>query len=172
MLTYKGARELFETLLRFKGRQFTINELSKTAKLPFTTTWKLLKKFEMANVVQTKLIGKSRIIEYKEGEFSNLLKEILKISKSQQKLSLKEIKRILKKKKQIKQAYLFGSVAIGEETLESDIDIAMLRTKSFDLHPLLSEMHDKYGVNIIPLTFEDKDEFEDFLKDKKKVRLI
>ena len=85
---------------------------------------------------------------------------------------MKEIKRILKRKKQIESAYLFGSVAIGKETLESDIDIAIFRTKSFDLHPLLSEMHDKYGVNIIPLTFEDKDEFEDFLKDKKKVRLV
>ena len=172
LLKYKGARRLFETLIRFRGRQFTINELAKTAALPFTTTWKILKKFEIAGIIETTLIGRSRIISYKENEFSKLLKEILKLSKSPQRLSLKELKRILRKKKQIKEAYLFGSVAIGKERLESDIDIGLLLRKHFDLHTLLSEMHEKYSVTIIPLTFDDKDEFEDFLKNKKKVKLI
>ena len=77
LLKYKGARRLFETLIRFRGRQFTINELAKTAALPFTTTWKILKKFEIAGIIETTLIGRSRIISYKENEFSKLLKEIL-----------------------------------------------------------------------------------------------
>jgi len=172
LLKYKGAKVLFETLVKFKGRQFTINELGKTAKLPFTTTWKLLRKFEASGIVDTHLIGKSRVVNYKENEFSKLLKKILKLSKSPQQLSLKELKRILKGKKQINAAYLFGSVAIGKEKLESDIDIALLINKTFDLNSLISKMYEKYNVKIIPLTFKDKDEFEDFLKDKKKVRLI
>jgi len=172
ILTYKGARTLFETLAAYPNRQFTINELAKTAHLPFTTVWKLVKKFELAGIIETTLIGKSRVVRYKEGKFSKLLAEILRLSVSPQRFSLKELKRVLKKKKQIKEAYLFGSVAKGSERLESDIDIALLLRKHFDIHSLLSEMYDKYCVRIVPLTFENNEEFEDFLKDKKKVKLV
>jgi len=172
LLKCKGAKVLFETLLRFRGRHFTINELSKTAKLPFTTTWKLVQKFEKANIIDIELIGRSRVIRYEESEFSNLLMEILRISISPQRLSIKDIRQILKKKGQVKSAYVFGSVALGGEKLESDVDVALLLKKNLDLHPLISGIHEKYRVNVVPLTFDDHDEFEDFLKDKKKVRII
>ncbi len=172
LLTYKGARELFETLRAYPKRQFTINELAKTAHLPFTTVWKLVQKFERAQVIEMKLIGKSRAVRYRDGPFSQLVLKILQMSKSPQALSIPELKRILKSKKGIAEAYLFGSVASKLEKLESDIDVALLIKKRIDIFSLVNAMHEKYGVKVVPLTFDSKDEFEDFLRDKKKVRLL
>ena len=171
LLKYKGAKTLFETLQTSPNRQFSVNELAKVAGLPFTSVWKLVKKFEAAGVVETTLIGKSRAVRYNRNEFVKLLENVVRISRSQQRLSLRELKATLKNKKQVKSAYLFGSVAEGKEGLESDVDVAILVKKAFDIHPLISEMHEKYGVKLVPLTFQDKDEFYDFLDGKKKVLL-
>lgn len=171
ILTYKGARALFETLRAYPKRQFSINELAKTAKLPFTTTWKLVRKFEMARIADVSLIGKSRAVSYKESPFSGLVWKILAISKSPQALSVPELKRILAAKEGITEAYLFGSVARGMEKLESDVDIALLAKKRIDTSSFMSGIYEKYGVKVVPITFDSRDEFVDFLKDKKKVRL-
>lgn len=172
LLTYKGARALFETLRAFPKRQFTINELAKTANLPFTTAWKLVQKFERAQAIEVSLIGKSRAVRYKESPFSKLLAKILKISASPQALSLHALKRLLRANSGITQAYLFGSVASKKEKLESDIDVALLTGRKIDSSSLMSKMYEKYGVKIVPLAFDSKDEFAEFLKNKKKVKLV
>ena len=172
LLAYAGSRQLFETLRSFPKRQFTINELAKTAKLPFTTTWKLVQKFERAQIVDVTLIGKSRAVRYKESPFSQLILKILQLSRTPQALSIPELKRILKAKKGIAWAYLFGSVAKNTEKLESDVDVALLLKQKIDTSSLISALYEKYGVKVVPITFDSKEEFDDFLKDKKKVRLI
>ncbi|MFH0817634.1 MAG: nucleotidyltransferase domain-containing protein [Candidatus Micrarchaeota archaeon] len=172
LLSYAGARELFKTLCAYPKRQFTINELSKTAHLPFTTTWKLVQKFEPAQIIEVATIGKSRAVKYKESPYSKLVSDILKMSVSQQTLALPELKRILRTKEGIQEAYLFGSVALKKEKLESDIDIAMLTKNKIDASSLISTIYEKYGVKVVPLEFASKGEFEDFLRDKKKVRLV
>ncbi len=172
LLSYSGARELFLTLRAYPKRQFTINELSKTARLPFTTTWKLVRKFELAQIVEVSTIGKSRAVGYKESPYSKLVSDILKMSVSPQTLALPELKRILRAKKGVLEAYLFGSVALKKEKLESDIDIALLTSKKVDLPSLISVIYEQYGVKTVPLEFDSKEEFEDFLRDKKKVRLL
>lgn len=171
IFTHRGARELFQTLKSYPARQFSINELSKTARLPFSSTWLLVKKFEKAQIVEVVLIGKSQAVKYKDSPFSKIMTEILKISTSPQALSIPELKRILGEKEQVKEAFLFGSVASRQEKLESDVDVALRVTKRIDITSFMSYMNEKYGVKIMPLTFESKDEFEDFLKDKKTVKL-
>lgn len=172
LLTYKGARALFETLRAYPQRQFTINELSKTAHLPFTTAWKLIRRFELARIVEVAAIGKSRAVRYRESPYSKLLAGILRISASPQVLALPALKRILRAKREVRNAYLFGSVALKKEKLESDIDVALLVAKTIDVPSLISTIYEKYGVKVMPLVFYSKDEFDDFLRDKKKVRLV
>lgn len=171
LMAHKGARPLLETLLAYPKRQFSINELSKVAHLPFTTTWKLVAKFEKAQMVDVTLIGKSRAVEYKESPFSKLAAKIMQLSTTPQRLSLDELKRALKAESEIKEAYLFGSVAANREKLDSDVDVAILASRPVDAPKLMSAMADKYGVNVVPLVFKSKKEFDDFLKDKKTVKL-
>ncbi|NYZ74087.1 nucleotidyltransferase domain-containing protein [Candidatus Micrarchaeota archaeon] len=172
LLAHKGARQLFETLRAYPKRQFTINELSKTARLPFTTTWKLVQKFELAQIAEVATIGRSRAVRYRETPYSRLVSDILKMGSSPQALALPELKHLLRARKGVVEAYLFGSVALKKEKLESDIDVALLVGKRMDLPSLISAVYDKYGVKVVPLAFESKDELEDFLRDKKKVRLV
>lgn len=171
LLTYKGAKPLFDTLRKYPARQFTINELAKSAGLPFTTTWKLVQKFQRADIIELGKLGKSRIVKCKDSPFSKRLADILKLSISPQALSLPELKRILKEKKAVREAYLFGSVASKKENLESDIDVALLLGQKIDTTGLICGMYEKYGVKVVPLEFDSKVEFDDFLKDKKKVKL-
>lgn len=171
LLTYRGAREAYETLRNYRNRQFSISELSRMAHLPFGTTWRLVQKFERAQIVDTTLIGKTRAVKFLDSPFSKLVGEILRASKSLQALSLPELKRILRAKAEIRQAYLFGSVAIKKEKLESDIDVALLVSQRIDITSFMASMLEKYGVKVMPLTFDSKDEFDDFLKGKKTVVL-
>lgn len=172
LLAFKGSRKLFETLQAHPKRQFSINELSKASGIPFATCWKLIWMFEKAQVIGVATIGKSRAVSYKESPFSLLVAKILQISASVQAISLPGLKRELKAKKGLKEAYLFGSVATGKETLESDIDVALLVENKIDLPSLVSSMREKYGVNLMPLEFRSKSELDDFLVGKKKVQLV
>jgi len=172
LLSHKGARQLFVTLRSYPRRQFSISELAKTAALPFTTTWKLVQKFERAQVVEVALIGKSRAVKYHQGPFSNLLGRILGLSASPQALSLPELKRILRAKDGVAEAYLFGSVAQKKERLDSDVDVALLLKRRIDASSFMSSIYEKYKVKAVPLLFYSKEEFDDFLKGKKKVRLV
>ncbi|MFA6328623.1 MAG: nucleotidyltransferase domain-containing protein [Candidatus Micrarchaeia archaeon] len=172
LLTYKGARQLFGTLRAFPQRQFTINELAKTARLPFTTTWKLVQKFERASIVEVALVGKSRAVKYRKSPFSGVIEGILRLSVSHQALSIPALRRLLKAKTGISSAYLFGSVASGQERLESDVDVALLIKRKIDTSSFMSGIYEKYGVKVVPVMFDSKDEFNDFLDGKKKVRLV
>jgi len=172
LLAYSGAQQLFLTLQEYPKRQFTINELAKTANLPFTTTWKLVQKFERAQVADVVLIGSSRAVNYKDGPFSKLVRKILALSQSHQALSVPELKRTLRAEKGITAAYLFGSVAKGAEKLESDVDVALLSKKRIDASSLISRLNEKYGVKVVPLAFDSRGEFDSFLKGKKTVRLV
>ncbi len=172
LLTYKGAREVYETLRAYPHRQFSISELSRMAKQPFGTTYRMVRIFERAQIVDLTLVGRTQAVKFlKDTPFSKMVGQILKTSKSQQQLTLPELKRILKAKEPVKEAHLFGSVAIGKEKLESDIDVALLVSQRIDITSFTSSLYDKYGAKVIPLTFTSKEEFDDFLSGKKTVRL-
>jgi predicted nucleotidyltransferase len=171
LIKYKGTRKVLETFLKFKGRQFTINELSKTTKVPFGSLWRLLKKWESAGIIETNVIGKSRVVRLHESEYTKRLLELLKLSVSPQAFTAEALKKELKGKS-IKEAYLFGSVAKKNEKLESDIDLAILAGKKFDANKLMFEVYEKYGTKVVPLIFDNKKELDKFLKDKEKERII
>ena len=171
LIKQKGARKVLETLLTFKGRQFTINELAKESNVPFVSVWRLVKIWEQAGIVETGVVGRSRIVRFRESEYTKRILELLRLSVSPQAFTAEALRKELKKKG-IKEAYLFGSVAKGKEKLESDVDIAILSVKEFDVNKLVFGIYEKYGTKIIPLTFEDKAELDRFLKDKEGVRIV
>ncbi|MFH1200166.1 MAG: nucleotidyltransferase domain-containing protein [Candidatus Micrarchaeota archaeon] len=171
LLAFKGARELFETLRAHPRRQFSISELSRASELPFTTTWKLVRKFELAQMVEVVTIGRSRAVRYMAGPYSRLVESILKISASPQALALPGLRRILKANGGVLEAYLFGSVASNTEKLGSDVDVALLTSKKIDVPSIMSTIYEKYGVKAMPLCFGSKDELEDFLRGKKNRRI-
>ncbi|MEW6035080.1 MAG: nucleotidyltransferase domain-containing protein [Candidatus Micrarchaeota archaeon] len=171
LMKYRGARKLLETLIKFPNRQFTINELAKEAGVPFASTWRLVRKWEPAGLIETGRVGRSVTVKLHRSEYLDSVLSLLNISKSPQVFTANALVDLLAKEKKVKEAYLFGSVASGNEKIISDIDIALLVEKDFDANSLVFRVYEKYGTKIVPITFLNKKELKAFMADKKGERL-
>lgn len=171
LLKYKGARALLQTLLNFPRRTFTINELAREAKVPFASAWRLVRLWETAGIILTGRVGKSVTVTLRKSEYVSSLASFLQESKSPQAFSVVFLKQKVSRQPQVKQAYLFGSVAKGVEKPSSDIDLALLAGGSYNANELVFGLYEKYGTKAVPLTFKTKAELSSFLKGKTAVRL-
>ncbi len=171
LIKYSGSRRMLETLLKFPRRQFTISELAKEALVPFASAWRLVRIWEPAGIIETGRIGRSVTVRLRDSEYLKSLSSLLKISMSPQAFTIRALINILAKEKDIKEAYLFGSVASGKEKLASDIDIALLAGRGFNANHLLFEVYEKYGTKLVPIVFSGRRKIESFMSDKKGKRL-
>jgi predicted nucleotidyltransferase len=85
--------------------------------------------------------------------------------------TVRVLKDLLAKESRIKEAYLFGSVAKGDEKLASDIDMALLVEEGYDANTIVFEVYEKFGTKVVPITFHDKHELHAFMVDKTGERL-
>lgn len=171
LLAGKGARELYLTLARFPRRQFTISELAKTAGVPFSTTWLLVRQWERAGMVDTGRVGRAVTVRFSGAEPARLALRLLHSGTSPQSLAVGWLRGRLAHERKVREAFLFGSVARGEERLESDIDVALLAGKGFKAELLAAEAEERFRAKLVPLPFSSRGEFKDFLKGKEAVRL-
>jgi predicted nucleotidyltransferase len=162
---------MLETLLAFPKRQFTINELAKEAGVPFASAWRLVKRWEPAGILETGRVGKSVTVRLHKSEYLDSIVSLLKISTTPQAFTANALKGVLAKEKGVKEAWLFGSVAKGEEKRASDIDVALLVEKGFDANALVFGTYESYGTKVVPIVFENKLELAAFMSGKKGVRL-
>jgi DNA-binding Lrp family transcriptional regulator len=162
---------LLERLLKFPERRFTINELAKESGVPFASAWRLVKRWEPAGIIETGRVGKSVTVKLHKSEYLDLVASLLKISVSPQAFTVRALKEMLEKENGVKEAYLFGSVARGEEKLASDIDVTLLVGKGYNANDLVFGVYEKYGTKVVPLSFSSKKELEEFMADKKGERL-
>lgn len=161
---------LLQTLLKYPHREFTIRELSLLTKVPYGTTWYALDDWWRARLVEFGRVGKARTVKLKNEGYAKRMMSILEFP-SPQVAAMGKIRLKFGKIKEIKAAYIFGSVAKGLEKPASDIDVALLVSKEMALADILSLFYDKYGVTVAPLQFSNKKEFDNFLKGKENVRI-
>lgn len=171
LIRYKGARRIFDVLFNYPERQFTINELAREAGVPFASAWRLIQLWEPAGIVETGRLGRSRIVRFHRSAFTEQLAKMLRLSVSPQAFTVQRLRTIFEKEKNIRRAYVFGSVARKEERVVSDIDLAMVVKKNYNINKLMFDVYERYGTKIIPLTFKSERELNAFLKDKEKVRI-
>ncbi len=171
LVKYSGSRQLLQTLLKFPDRRFTINELANEARVPFSSAWRLVKKWEMAGIIETGKVGNGITVRLHKSEYVDSVASLLRISTSPQAFSAHVLKGILAEEKGVREAHLFGSVAKGTEMLQSDIDVALLCKKDYDANRLVFGIYEKYGTKVVPLAFSSKRELEGFMAGKKGVRL-
>ena len=171
LLAAKGAREIYGTLQRFPGRQFTISELAKTAGVPFSTTWLLVRKWERAGIADTGRVGRAVTVRLSSAQPSAHAARLLSTGISPQQLAVEWLKGRLVGERKVREAFLFGSVAQGRERLESDIDVALLAAKGFDAAQLSEEVEGRFRGKLVPLLFFKTRELGSFLEGKETVRL-
>jgi len=171
LIKYKGSRKLLETLVKYSNRQFTINELAKEAGVPFASAWRLVRRWEPAGMIETGKVGRSVTVKLRRSEYLDSVLSLLKMSMSPQAFTARALRNLLVKESGVKEAYLFGSVAKGNEKLASDIDIALLVEKEYDANRIVFEVYEKFGTKVVPITFHVRKELQAFLVGKKGERL-
>jgi predicted nucleotidyltransferase len=171
LIKYSGSRAMLQTLLKFPNRQFTINELAREAGVPFASAWRLVRRWEPAGLIETGRVGKSVTVRLHKSGYLDSVVSLLNTSASPQAFTARALKMALALEKKVKEAYLFGSVARGEETPSSDIDIALLAEKGFDANSLVFGAYEEYGTKVVPLAFTNKRELDAFMAGKKGERL-
>lgn len=167
----KGSEKMLRVLLEYPERRFSINELSKAAKVPFGTAWNVVNEWEASGIVRTEKIGRAVAVSLGSGPYLETARKLLELSVSAQRAALKAIARRLRKAG-VKEAYLFGSVAEGREKPGSDIDIALVAPKGFGPGEEALELHELLSVKAVFLTFRSKKELGRFLEGKKTEKLV
>lgn len=171
LLSRKGSGKVLSMLIKYPKRKFSINELSNEAGVPFGSVWNILQEWERFRVVSMEQIGNSKAVSLGSGPHLEAARALLELEKSPQRASLAAIARELKKKG-VKAAYLFGSVAQGNERPESDIDLAIVAPKGFDSAKEAVGLEEKLAVKVMFVEFSKEGGLLDFLKGKKHEEVI
>jgi len=170
-LSRKGSRELLSLLLECPKRRFSISELAKSAKVPFGSAWNIIREWEAGGIVGTEKVGSTIAVKLGSGPYLEMAKKILEMPPSPQRMALPNMAARMKGAG-VKEAYLFGSVAEGRERPESDIDLAVLKSKGFRAEEETFAIHDAMHVRPVFLEFNSAKELKSFLEGKKSERLI
>jgi len=154
---------ILELLVKYPERDFTVNEISRLAGLPYATTWRFMKDCDSAGIVFMKKIGNCNVCRLNKD--SLFLKEVLNALKSKptpQSAVLRHFVNGMQKAKSVERIVLFGSVAEGKERPESDVDIALIASKRDPaLEKLATGLADeilkKSKVKVIPIILTEKE---------------
>lgn len=143
-----------------KNESYTLLELSKQVKIPYTTLLRVVDELSDVTTLTTK--GKSKLIQIKWNDITTALLVVA---------SFEEKKEFLKKHPIIKKiteqthetTLVFGSYAKGTQTKNSDIDLMIINTKG-DKNVNFHNLELLYDLKINPMFFTKK-EFKQMLQD-------
>lgn len=143
-----------------KNESYTLLELSKQVKIPYTTLLRVVNDLSDVTTLTTK--GKSKLIQIKWNDITTSLLVVA---------SFEEKKEFLKKHPIIKKiaeqthetTLIFGSYAKGTQRKNSDIDLMIINTKG-DKNINFHNLEPLYDLKIKPMFFTKK-EFKLMLQD-------
>ncbi|MEX0657002.1 MAG: nucleotidyltransferase domain-containing protein [Nitrosopumilaceae archaeon] len=123
----KIAVSILRTLVKYRGKIYTIRRLAEDAGASHPEVSKTLGELEKFGIVQIQPVGKAHQVSLNEKSYV-LVKIIEPILKAEEK-TLVEVISVLKihfGTKKIISASIFGSVAVGKEKDDSDIDVLVI----------------------------------------------
>lgn len=156
-------RRIVEILLKYPDREFTINEISRLAEVPYASAWRFIKESEETGVVLLKRVGNYNVCRLNRS--SPFMKDVLNALKSRtspQKAVLESLTIELKKINDIKKVVLFGSVAKNMEKPGSDVDIAVIaKRKNLGLEKAVTDVVDRIlqesRIKVVPIILTEKE---------------
>jgi predicted nucleotidyltransferase len=156
----------------FPSRTFTGRGLANELEMNHATCIRALNSLADMGIISRRTIGRSSVYEIPSD--SVLLKDFLKPLFEKEAGLLNDLVDVLTRgfRKSLLSIYLFGSVARGEDTPQSDIDILLILRAGTDrknigeiLERNEREVYRRYRVGINTLTYTFK-EFEKMKKDR------
>ena len=165
-------REVVRAILNHPERDWSVPELEKTTGVPHATVWRTVLDMENAKILKSRLLGKkTKIFNLIEGSpYLRALKSAVAVEVFPLREVAEEFAREVSKLRAVRSCVLYGSVARGAATLESDIDVLVLVKKSTkalkaQITKIASNVSHRTGRSIVPTVLLDA-EFDEMAKTK------
>lgn len=127
ILGSKASIRVLKTLVRYRGKVFTIRELAKTAGLSHPEVSKVVKGLEQRGVVELQPVGRAHQVRLNEESY--ILKSVVEPLIRAEMDTLSSLASTIKpffKDHRITSVAIFGSVARGLERKVSDVDLLII----------------------------------------------
>lgn len=133
----KAGISILRSLVRYKGRVFTIRELGRDAGISSVEASRTIKQLEQFGVVRVQQVGRAHQISLNDNSYvlDMIVKPILMAEENTRDEMINILAKHLTTRKIISAA-VFGSVAMGKEKEDSDIDLLVI-SDDFDRARLL-----------------------------------
>ncbi|MHB1868157.1 MAG: nucleotidyltransferase domain-containing protein [Nitrososphaerales archaeon] len=127
VLGSKASLRVLKTLLRYRGKIFTIRELARTAGISHPETSKVVRELEKRGIVNLQPVGRAHQVSLNEKSYilKSVVEPVFRAEKSTVSSLISTIKPYFKDKR-ISSVAIFGSVARGLEKDTSDIDLLVI----------------------------------------------
>lgn len=161
VLGNKVSISLFRTMIRYKGMVFTARRLAQEANVSAAMVALLTHKLEKLGIIRIQPIGRAHHLQLNEKSY--ILNKIIKPIIDAEKNTVSELVKFLKKHldtEKIISAVIYGSVATGEEKIDSDIDLFIVSDDFDSAITAVSESRDVYEIfsgSTSPLVFTKKE---------------
>ena len=165
-------RKIVQTMLNHPEKDWSVPELEKITGTPHATVWRTVLDVENAKILRSRLLGKkTKLFNLIEGSpYLPALKSALAVETLPLREVAEEFAREVSKLVAIESCVLYGSVARGAATLESDIDVLVLVKKSTkalkeQITKIAGDVSHRTGRSIVPTVLLDF-EFDGMVKTK------
>lgn len=162
ILASKTKIKILRRLIEKPEREFSFEDVAKATSLSFGTVHPALKDLVYSRAVEMRKIGKSKL--YRINQRHILFKELKALFNSESSSLTQIAKKFAAKigKRNIRNIILFGSVARGEFTEKSDIDILVIYKSAEALirkyvSKLSQSFLDRWDVEITPVYLSTKE---------------
>ncbi len=152
----RASIKILRTLVRYKGKVFTVRELARNSGVSHPEVSKVLKNLERRGVVRLQPVGRAYqvILNEESYVFRSALEPLIKAEENTLNALVSEIQPFFKKRGIISVA-IFGSVAKGLDTEASDVDILIIAEDREAANDSVARASaaaiSKFGVGLSPL---------------------
>ena len=153
MISSKSKVKILRKMMEDENREFCLEDLVRTINLSFGTVYPALKDLVDSRIVITRKLGRSKLYRINRKHF--LYRELKNLFKKEKSAFMNIAKKFAEKleKEGIKNIILFGSVARGDFTGKSDVDVLIIYEKPDvrkRVERLCQEFLDRYDVEMSP----------------------
>jgi DNA-binding transcriptional ArsR family regulator len=154
-----GSRDsikVLRTLVRYRGKVFTVRELARYSGISHPQVSKVLKNLEKKGIVRLQPVGRAYLVILNEENymFRSVLEPLVRAEENTLNALVTEIQPFFQREGIISVA-IFGSVAKGSDTERSDVDVLIIaedREAAIDSVTRASPVAiKKFGVGLSPL---------------------
>jgi len=125
ILAKSGRIDLIRTLRAYPDRDFTINELSRTAKVPTMTAWRAVRELKKAGFIRTRKVGNALSLKITDDRERLRTLRLIPETDPQRGAALSFASR-LGEKPWLRECRLFGSIGRGEHAPGEEVDVAVV----------------------------------------------